>query len=122
MCGKHTFSGHFLPAIVPRLIMHGLQRVLGGMGRRKHAYVPQLDALVLAVGYKMAAVSSRVNVRDAVHVAGQDAYRLGVRLVKHPPVPNFDQAVVAAAVNQRVGRFVRIRYTVDIILMSTYLK
>lgn len=120
--GERTFSGYFLPAIVPRLVVHGLQRVLGGVGRGKDAYVPQLDALVLAVGYEVAAVAARVDVRDAVHVAGQDAHGLGVRLVQRPPVPHFNQAVVAAAVNQGVGRFVRVRHTVDVVLMGAYLK
>lgn len=63
------------------------------------AHVPQLDALVLAVGDEVPPVAAAVDVRQPLHVAHQHAHRgalLAVAL-QHPPVPYLAGATTTAS-------------------------
>lgn len=79
-----------LPPVVPGVVGngHGDLGLLLGLLAREHTSVPQLDRLVLAVGYQVPAVPTRIHVGYAAHVAGQDAHRLGIVLAQFSPVPD----------------------------------
>lgn len=94
---------HRLPPVVPRLVVHRLQRVCLSVRLREPADVPQLDALVLAIRDEVSGVAPAVDVRDAVHVAGEEAHGLGVGLAEGAPVPHLGEPVVATAVQDLGG-------------------
>lgn len=69
----------------------------------------------------MSAVTSAIDVRDTVHVAGQVAHRFGVRLAECPSVPHLRQTIITTTV-QDLGGSVRECYCVYIGFMSIYLQ
>ena len=109
--------GDSLPPVVPLLVTHHNPAPLHGGLAGEPPDVPELDALVLAVGDEVAAVSPGVDVRDAVRVTRQHSHWLGVVLPESSPVPDHAHSVVPAR-RQHVGRLVHKADGVDVVLVG----
>jgi len=98
-------SGHALPTIVPVLPAHVAPRLLYGTRGAESAQIPQLNALVLAVSDDVPAVSSGVDVRQAIHVAGKNTYRSWTVLSEGAAIPYLAKSCVTNAATTALSHF-----------------
>jgi len=93
----------------------GEERERGPYRVRHATNVPQLDALVLAVGDQVSAVALRANVRDAAQVANQHT-----RLAGRSPVPHLAQHIVRSS-EEHLRRLIGERHRVDVVVVCRHL-
>ena len=65
----HNMPGHPLPSIVPPLVRHSMLAVFYCTSAGELPDIPQLDALVLAVGDEVPAISPGVNIGDPINMS-----------------------------------------------------